>query len=122
MAPCYFILAGVQEGEGAVISRGRNDAVDTWTIADNIENSWFLVQTNDDHWLPPGDDRRDATNQHMNRFTPKTMNATSMFQVMNTRPTRNELTTYTAVINPREHYYFAVTQYPDEEKAELSVQ
>nr|XP_006821136.1 PREDICTED: N-acylethanolamine-hydrolyzing acid amidase-like [Saccoglossus kowalevskii] len=59
VAPAYYIIGGVQPGEGAVITRDRLTAKDVWRL-DSKNKRWFLVETNYDHWLPPpsSDDRR----------------------------------------------------------------
>uniref|UniRef100_A0A2P2HY28 ceramidase n=2 Tax=Hirondellea gigas TaxID=1518452 RepID=A0A2P2HY28_9CRUS len=56
IAPVYFILAGTQPRQGCVITRYR-DGYDTVSLN---SSSWFLVQTNYDHWKQPPiyDDRR----------------------------------------------------------------
>lgn len=39
--------------QGCVVTRGRND-VDIWRISEQSANSsWYLVQTNYDHWKKP---------------------------------------------------------------------
>lgn len=46
-APCYYILAGVKDYEGAIISRDRYGSANiTYLSASN----WYLVQTNEDHF------------------------------------------------------------------------
>lgn len=48
IAPGYFIVAGLKENEGAIISRDRFGAANITTLTDN---KWFLVQTNQDHFI-----------------------------------------------------------------------
>lgn len=111
IAPSYFIIAGTGNGQGAVVSRERDSAVDTWTIDTTDSNRWFLVQTNDDHWLPPQDSRRNATNEHMKACcSPDTISSDSMFDLMNMQPTLNELTTYTSVLSAGSNYFYSVVQ------------
>ena len=109
IAPCYFIIAGTNRG--AVITRNRNGPADTWDI-DSSKGRWFLVQTNDDHWLPPKDKRRNATNQHIQSLCNNPYNVTNecLFQVMNMYPTLNKLTTYTSILNPSKNYVYSVIQ------------
>lgn len=107
IAPAYAILAGTQPGEGAVVSRDRDTAVDVWTLSDD---RWFLVETNDDHWKPPNDDRREAANHSMSKYTPQSIGADALWDVMTQHPTLNELTTYTAVMNADKDYYESVLE------------
>jgi len=51
LAPCYYIIAGPNPNEGAVITRDREGDRDIWQLGTN--NTWFLVQTNYDHWKAP---------------------------------------------------------------------
>jgi hypothetical protein len=45
----YIILSGVKDDEGVVIARKRfGDAHESWL--DSKNGTWFLVQTNNDHW------------------------------------------------------------------------
>jgi len=108
ISPSYFIIAGTEAGQGAVVSRERNKAADTWILSET--DDWFLVQTNDDHWLPPLDERREATNAHMKQYSPQTMNAVTMLKVMTQYPTLNELTTYTSVISAQRNYFYSIKQ------------
>ena len=110
ISPAYLIIAGTQTGEGAIISRERNGPADTWQLSEEDEHTWFLVQTNDDHWLPPDDGRRDATNEHLRMYSPETMNSETMLKVMNMHPTLNELTMYTSVISAKENYFYSIKQ------------
>lgn len=110
MAPAYAILAGASKGQGAVVTRDRNAAVDTWRITDD---EWFLVETNDDHWKPPTDDRRDAARHNMQQYNPDTMEASAMMAVMNLHPTLNSMTTYTAVMSAGNNYYRNILQNGD---------
>ena len=49
----YIILAGTKEGEGVVISRNRRGPAHEAHL--NVNNgTWYLVQTNSDHWNPHG--------------------------------------------------------------------
>ena len=107
IAPSYLIIAGTESGQGAVITRNRDGAEDTWTISDK---EWFLVQTNDDHWLPPEDNRRDATNKHMEKYDPTNIDSKSMLNIMNMKPTLNRYTTYTSVMSAGNNYYYAMIQ------------
>merc|ERR1712060_142607 len=51
----YYILAGSEKGQGAIVTRyGNNSASDVWSLgsgASDGQPSWFRVQTNVDHWV-----------------------------------------------------------------------
>ena len=59
IASCYIIITGTKPGEGAVIARDRNQAVKpfskgVWKL-DASKGTWYLLQTNNDHWSVPPD-------------------------------------------------------------------
>ena len=47
-SPCHFIVGGLQENEGIVISRGIDSTDHTYELS---EDNWFVLQTNVDTWL-----------------------------------------------------------------------
>ena len=51
-SPSYFILAGVKENEGVIISRSNVGLAHEAQLYD-ANNTWFLVQTNNDNWIEP---------------------------------------------------------------------
>ncbi|MBN3295537.1 NAAA amidase, partial [Amia calva] len=57
----YYIVAGVNPGEGVVVTRNRRGAADIWPL-NPLNGEWYRVETNYDHWTtpPPDDDRRFA--------------------------------------------------------------
>ena len=57
-----------------MITRSRAGAVDVWDIG-TANSTWFLVETNYDHWLPPLflDDRRTPAIKCMNEMTQKVL-------------------------------------------------
>ena len=106
-----MILGGVAPGEGAIVTRERNVAVDTWRV-DADSGRWFLVETNYDHWVPPpaDDDRRDPANQHMNKTDRSSFDDKTMLHVMTSFPNLNSETTYTAIMSPAKDVYYSFTQ------------
>lgn len=44
IAQVYLILSGVEAGEGSVITRDRDGAVDVWNL--DAPEEWFLLETN----------------------------------------------------------------------------
>ena len=80
-ASCYFIVGGVGPGEAVVITRIRNQARDLWWIGDKTLQSWFMVQTNSDHWKT-GDlssaSRKNAAIKAMNQLGQKNLSSTTL--------------------------------------------
>ncbi|KAL1241183.1 Acid ceramidase [Trichinella pseudospiralis] len=70
MAPVYFIVSGSEIGEGAVITRSREEALDVRNLDKNKADLWYLLQTNYDPWETPSplDDRRTPGKQCMDKL------------------------------------------------------
>merc|ERR1712159_350084 len=47
-ADSYFIIAGVKAGEGAVVTRDRNDVYKTFRMGEYPGSDWYLLETNYD--------------------------------------------------------------------------
>jgi hypothetical protein len=97
----YFIVGGVNRGEGAVISRDRDKAHDVWYLN---STTWYRLQTNYDHWLPvpTADDRRTPGVANMNKMGPRGIgvNGDGMLKhVLEKWPTYNHHTDYTGVFS-----------------------
>jgi N-acylethanolamine-hydrolysing acid amidase len=107
-APAYIIMGGTG-GQGAIVTRERETTADTWMI-DAAAGRWFLVETNDDHWKPPQDIRRDAANAHMNATAPAALTQEFMFGVQSAFPNLNAMTTYTTVMSVDGGVYYTVTR------------
>jgi hypothetical protein len=105
VAPAYFILGGMQSGEGVVITRQRNRPVDFWWL--DSPTRWYLVETNYDHWLPPppNDDRLDPANDCMNQMGQAALSLRSLYDCLSVEPVMNNMTTYTAVMHAAEAKY-----------------
>lgn len=102
IAPVYFILAGTQPGQGAIITRDRNsNEADVYTLADAADK-WFVLQTNYDHWkTPPSyDDRRGPGMHCMRNLTQQGLGFSGLFDVLGTKPVINMLTVYAALMRP----------------------
>ncbi|KAK3605189.1 hypothetical protein CHS0354_012999 [Potamilus streckersoni] len=101
VAPVYFIIAGMNPGQGAVITKSRLETVDIWRL-DPTHGHWFVLETNYDRWTtpPPWDDRRDAAIKAMNRLGQHNITVASLLDVMSVEPVLNSHTTYTVIMCP----------------------
>jgi hypothetical protein len=100
----YIILSGIASGQGAVITRNRTIAADVWTLGGSSQrnDSWYVLQTNHDHWLPspPGDHRTDVGMRAMNAIGPDRISLEGLYEVLSTKPLLNAQTTYTTSMAP----------------------
>ncbi|XP_029358330.1 N-acylethanolamine-hydrolyzing acid amidase [Echeneis naucrates] len=95
----YYIVGGVRPREGVVITRDRGGPADIWPL-DPVNGSWFRVETNFDHWLPPParDHRREAANKALNATGQDHINMNSLYQVLSLYPVCNRITVYTTTM------------------------
>lgn len=125
VAPVYFILAGSQPYQGAVLTRDRNNLADKWVLDPDASttNSWYLLETNyvssvcvmsallahvlfplmfQDHWKPvdPYDNRRYYGNHYMQYLGQKVVSMDEVYHVLSTWPVCNKYTTYTTLMSP----------------------
>ena len=101
ITPSYIIVAGTAPASGVVITRDRDKAIDKMFL-DPDNGSWFVLETNYDHWKNPprSDDRRDPGIKDMNAIGHSGINAASLYKVLSTEPVLNSATTYTTVMSP----------------------
>ncbi|KAK2182128.1 hypothetical protein NP493_365g00072 [Ridgeia piscesae] len=99
LAPAYFIVGGNKTGQGCIITRSRTESVDVWDLGTR-NSSWFLLETNYDHWKAPlfVDDRRTPGNRCMNKLGQKNVGFPGLFDVLSSRPVLNKLTAYTCLM------------------------
>ncbi|XP_071099644.1 N-acylethanolamine-hydrolyzing acid amidase-like [Haliotis cracherodii] len=100
-APVYYIVGGVNQGEGVVITRDRMTAVDQMYM-NPAHGNFYVLETNYDNWTtpPPYDkERRAVAEKTMNALGTQGVNKQSMFNVISTRPVMNENTTYSMVMS-----------------------
>jgi hypothetical protein len=84
-ADSYFVLGGTKAGEGAVVTRSRGTKdVDVWRLGDDANATWFVLETNYDHWKPAGahDDRRTVGREHMEQVGPAAFHTDQMWGVL----------------------------------------
>jgi len=90
--PLYFIVAGSEPGQGAVVTRNASAAAgetDVWRLKDGYpkENPFYLVETNYDHWgdVPSSDDRRNDAICIMEEIGADNVNMDTLKQVISDR-------------------------------------
>jgi len=106
VADVYYILGGLTAGQGAVISRNRDNAADVWTLSGS--DRWFEVQTNYDHWQQPPwfDNRVDPANDAMNAIGQKNISLDIIFKkVLSLKPVFNLQTTFTVLASAADGTY-----------------
>jgi len=111
IADVYYIVAGVSDGQGAVISRNRVNASDIWMLSP--PSRWFEVETNYDHWQQPPwfDDRRDPANNAMNNMGRNQLTLDGMFGVISTKPVFNLQSCYSILSSPADGIYKSFRRY-----------
>jgi len=111
IADVYYIVAGISAGEGAVISRNRQNATDIWML--DSPTRWFEVQTNYDHWEQPPwfDNRVTPANNAMKAMGQNNVTLSGMFSVLSVKPVLNLQTTYTILACPADGTYKSFARY-----------
>jgi acid ceramidase len=112
VGPAYAIIGGPNAGQGIVLTITPNSTVpiDTWRITDDdalpasapVEEKFYVLQTNYDHWEKPPiiDDRETAAYDCMDNYiTANGVSSQSIYDLLAAMPSRNRLTTYTAVMD-----------------------
>ena len=105
VAPTYYIVAGLTDNEGVVITRNRWDTANYWYLN---STSWFLVETNYDHWKPQpsDDDRADPAIRMMKALGQSGLNVASFYNLFDTYPVlQQNLTVYTTIMSPATGFY-----------------
>jgi len=110
-APYYVVMAGTAPGQGAVIARNRTGVAapgGVLRLGDGGGSggganytSWFLVQTNYDHWVAdnPADPRRTAAEATLKQLgQTEAASPLGLLAVAGTYPVANPDTAYTAVM------------------------
>ena len=106
IAPCYVIIGGVNPGEGAVVTRGREAEIAVRFI-DTKKGDWYVVETNYDWWRPT-DGRRAAAVKNLEDIGRNKMTAKGLYQVLSLSPVCNNSTTFTAIFSAKESDVFRV--------------
>ena len=109
----YAIMSGDgQGGQGVVMTHGRPNAIDMWWLGTN--NSWFLVETNYDHWKAPpaGDDRRDVAIKGIMDTGRAKMSVATILDVLSIPPVLNQGTIFTNVMSLYPQHYASWVRIP----------
>merc|ERR1712178_668283 len=105
VGPGYFSIAGVNAGEGAIMSRNAHKSFGYWTLADELaKGKPYMVQTNYDHWKrdPFFDSRRTPCQKCMDdTVDAEELGFDKLFEVMSAKPNRNKMTCHTAMFSAR---------------------
>jgi len=106
IAPVYMITSGVNPGEGAIITRDRNDGnVRRLGDAQEGNGAWYVLETNYDWWAKDGDGRRTAGEKQMNATGQANISLPQIFNVLSTPPVLAKGTTYTTLMSASTGYY-----------------
>jgi len=97
----YIIVAGTKEDEGAIISRDRYGPAHIDSL-NSSNGHWFLVQTNNDHWLDQGCfNRCMSATENMNKIGQANMDINHLRNdVLMLFPNLNHDTLYTTQFVP----------------------
>ena len=100
IAPCYIILGGLNDNEGAVITHNRSMGIDIWRL-NSTESKWYLVETNYDHWNrpPSNDNRRDPATNMIGDIGQDKIDVDSLYKILSTPPVLNYGTIFTVVMS-----------------------
>jgi len=112
IADVYYIVGGMTQDQGAVISRNRTNADDVWYL-NSTANRWFEVQTNYDHWKQPPwfDDRVVPADQAMHNMGQANVNLDNLFKVLSVKPVLNLQSTFTMLTSAATGNYTSLTRW-----------
>jgi len=107
IAPCYYILSGVQSNEGVVLSRNRNGDQNIYPL-DVPSGRWFIVQTNYDRNTPDpvNDTRRIPAEKRLESIGQGNITVDNLFtDVLSLYPNLNVETVYTSIFSAMTGYF-----------------
>lgn len=115
IAPAYYICAGTQSGEGAVVTRSRDGPDQShksgiWSLdANDDKNGWFRLETNFDHWSSITDGRRQAATKNMEKIGRSNISLGNILDdVLSVKPVLAGDTVYTALMEPKDGTYRSI--------------
>lgn len=96
----YYIVSGVTELQGAVITRFKHGLVDIRSIS---PTNWYLVETNYDPWArdPVLDSRRTKAEEQLQVLGAGNVSPSQVWAVLSTPPVFNIRTIYTTVMSAK---------------------
>ena len=96
----YYIISGVNELQGAIITRFKHRLVD---IQHMKPQDWYLVETNYDPWArdPAVDNRKTKAEEQLQALGEGYVSDSQVWQVLSTPPVFNVRTIYTTVMSAR---------------------
>eukprot|EP00350_Pseudokeronopsis_sp_OXSARD2_P014061 CAMPEP_0170546808 /NCGR_PEP_ID=MMETSP0211-20121228/5142_1 /TAXON_ID=311385 /ORGANISM="Pseudokeronopsis sp., Strain OXSARD2" /LENGTH=218 /DNA_ID=CAMNT_0010851455 /DNA_START=356 /DNA_END=1012 /DNA_ORIENTATION=+ len=100
IAPTYYILAGVKNDEGAVITRERFEPAAIEVLS---ETNWYVSITNDDQFAGQCQTRCKVVKENMEELGRENLNVESLMNdVMLRNFTLNEISIYSTISGPSE--------------------
>ncbi|KAF1764360.1 hypothetical protein GCK72_004307 [Caenorhabditis remanei] len=107
----YFILGGVNPGEGSVLVRNTTSVQFERKLFDG-DNDWFLLQTNYDPDKNPLfiDNRRDPGNACMKKLTRAGVGMKGIYTVLSSKPNLNKTTVHTVLMSVTKGYFETFVQ------------
>ena len=99
IAPSYIMFGGLKPNEAAVMTMDRPSANNVWWLGSN--RTWYLVQTNTDHWKPPTpeDKRRNIAINAMNAIGQENISPETLLGVFSIEQVLNEATIHTSIMS-----------------------
>jgi len=109
----YYIVGGVKDTQGVVLSRNPVNSSDVWRL-DPAHNRWFEVETNYDHWKQPPwfDDRVVPANRALMELGRQNLTLNALLKnVLSVKPVLNLQTTFTMLTSAATGEYTTYTRY-----------
>ena len=105
VAPIYYIVGGLGNKEGALITRERNYNLQPIYL----NSSKYIFQTNHDHWIEPFyfDDRTTAGKHFLDN---NNHTIESIEKMLGTKPTLNRITIFSSIMIPKLNYMHGYIQ------------
>eukprot|EP01017_Pseudomicrothorax_dubius_P049760 TRINITY_DN9302_c0_g4_i1.p1 TRINITY_DN9302_c0_g4~~TRINITY_DN9302_c0_g4_i1.p1 ORF type:complete len:370 (-),score=45.13 TRINITY_DN9302_c0_g4_i1:120-1229(-) len=97
-AGVYYVLSGINEGEGVIITRSTQK-IDYLKFLSESED-WFIVQTNSDEGVHC--DRKEMTEKHLNQLGQENLSLDTLLNdILSAEPTRFNATIYSIAYSAR---------------------
>ena len=109
-AGSYVVVSGTTADEGALLTRSRHSA-DVQLVKHQQtfpENKWYLLQTNDDYFLPATDSRRATGHDDMDKVGSESVDMEELEAVLMQAPVNQRHTIYTTTMDIKSGGYKTV--------------